>query len=549
MFKLKNFIDSILSDLSGLSVFTIYFSCVTVFIYWALSFYMDGFAAWLLSAAALIFYLCGGKFLRALFLFVFGLSVLFQNHLVLHYSYPFAKIGREILVIASETTGLEFASYLQVIKPDEYMNFFWLLMVCFFTYKYTVQRERKKLPVLTGFFLLFFALWNDIGAPVSAFNKEMSENARIFERYKMFNFNAKDFSGRDKSTCIIIIGETHRHDYFDKYGYNKEYTPNLLKARSSGALYYFTDMISGFYYTTGSVPLILTRKPVECETRFYDEKSIISAFKEAGYATWSISYTKKTQPEDDAMNLIFLEADQYINHSEKSGTFDDVGMLPYIKDILADDSKRKKLIVVKMIGAHYLYEERYPKDFELYKPSYKSVYNYGEAANDLTLLKNSYKNAIAYSASFIDQLAAMAYQRPEPVLMSFISDHGASLGEDPAGGKYVGRAKGAYHIAFFITGNQPFWAAVNKKTRNNLLNRRHASLTQEYFLETYLALAGIEYFDPRLRFNIAGNGFEPAQNRIVWTGVGLEGYDYLTQEHPFDPSDEKALPAPTKTGR
>jgi glucan phosphoethanolaminetransferase (alkaline phosphatase superfamily) len=294
-------------------------------------------------------------------------------------------------------------------------------------------------------------------------------------------------------------------------------------------------MTSGFYYTTGSVPLVLTRKPVDCETRFYDEKSIISAFREAGYATWSISYTKKTQPEDDAMNLIFLEADQYINHTETSGTFDDIGMLPYIKKILADDSKNKKLIVIKMIGAHYLYEERYPKDFELYKPSYKSVYNQGEAANDLTLLKNSYKNAVAYSANFIDQLAGLVYQYPEPALMSFISDHGTSLAEDPGGGKYVGRAKGAYHIAFFITGNQLFWDNTSQQTKENLLKRRHAALTQEYFLETYLSLSGIKYFDPRPRFNIAGNGFEAAQNRLVWTGVGLEDYSYLADEQSIEP--------------
>ena len=527
------FKDFIKKDLEKLAAGVLYFSVLLIFVFWAESFYMDSFAAVFIVISGILLYFCASRTLQAVYLFVIGCSVLFQNHLVINYSYPFAKIGREILVLVSETTTLEFKTYLQIISGKEYMDFVCLLLSCLFIYKMGTERKNIKAPIFLGLFLACFALWNDIGAPVYAFREEMSQSSRILESYRKFRFDAQDVSGDDESTYIIVIGETHRHDHFEKYAYSEKYSPNLYAARKRGDIYSFDNMTSGYYYTTGSVPLILTRKPVDCETRFFEEKSIVSAFKEAGYATWTISYSKKTQPEDDAMNLLFLEADEYINHYDTSGTFDDVGMLPTLEKILSDKSKKKKLILIKMIGAHYLYEERYPKDFEIHKPSYKSVHNSGEAANDHKLLRNSYKNAVIYSATFIDKLAGMLYKQKEPAMMAFISDHGTCLYEDGAS-KFVGRAKGAYHIAFFVTGNQRWLSQEPPNSLYYLKIRKDQPLTQEYFLDTYLSLAKIKYFDPRPKRDISGSSFVPAENRKVWTPIGLEKYDDLMPEHSLD---------------
>ncbi len=506
-----------------------YFLCAAIFIYWATDFYMENMAASLLAIATVLLFLFGGGFFRSIYLFVLGFSVLFQNHIVINYSYPFSRIGKEILVIISETNSLEFLTYLQLITWQEYTMFLVLVVLCQFVYRFSPAQTDRKAPALLGVFLLAFALWNDLGAPVYAYRQEMSDSAVILESYKRFNFQAKDVSGQERSTYVIVIGETHRHDYFEEYGYTQEYSPNLRKARNNSDLYVFSDVTSGYAYTTGSVPLIMTRKPVDYENRFYEEKSMISAFKEAGYTTYSLSYEKKTQPQDDAMNLIFLEADQYINHAETSGTFDDVGMLPHVERILADGSVKKKLIVIKMIGAHYLYEDRYPDKFDIHQPSFKTVRDYGEAANNPVLLKNSYRNAVIYSASFVDALAGMVYKQKEPVLMSFMSDHGTVLLDDGSS-KYVGRAKGAYHIAFFLTANDAYWNVTDDEVRGNLRRHRNMPITQEYFLETYLSLAKIDYFDKRPEYNIAGDRFAFAQERLVWTGQGKEAYADLVAE-------------------
>lgn len=509
-----------------------YFSCAMVFIAWATDFYMEEFAAKLLIFVTLVFYIFGGGFLRSAYLLFLGLTVMFENHLVINYSYPFSRIGKEILVLASETTSLEFSTYLNLITQQEYLNFIYLMAVCIFVWRFSPKQRSNTFPILVGSLLLVTAMWNDLGAPVYAYRQEMSESAAILARYKNFEFNAKDVSDEEYSTYILVIGETHRHDFLEEYAYSQEYGSHLLNARDNGLLYVFSDTTSGFYYTTASVPVILTRKPIDYDNRFYEEKSLVSAFKEAGYATYTLSYTKKTQPEDDAMNMIFLEADKYINHVDTSETFDDVGMLPFIKDILADKTVKKKLLVIKMIGAHYLYEDRYTKEYDIHQPSFKTVHDSGEAANNPILLKNSYKNAIIYSMNFVDQLYALVEQQKEPILMTFISDHGTVLFDDDKS-KYIGRAKGAYHVGFFIAGNEPFWQNTDRNIKYNLRKHKNESITQEYFFETYLSLAKIKYFEHRPKYDLTSDDFEPTIKRIVWTGSGIENYDDLAPEKPI----------------
>ena len=513
-----------------LAVMSIYYISVLFLILWAMAFYMDHLSAVLIFLSSIIFYVCGGGFLRAIFIFILALSVMFQNHLVVNYSYPFSVIGREILLLTSETTSIEFATYLKVIRPEEYYNFIAVSVFCSIIFKFSPSQRSRVFPSVIAIFLLVFGMWHDVGEPVYAFKKEMNANDKIFTAYNSFTFNAKDNFEEEELTAIVLIGETHRYDYFDKYGYLKQYAPNLHDAKNSKNFFYYTDMVSGFHYTTATVPLVLTRKPALCDTRFFGEKSLITAFKEAGYYTYTVSYSRKTQPQDDAMNLLFLESNEYINHAETKDVVNDMDMFPVLEKILKDKTKKKKLIVIKMIGAHYLYEDRYPKDFEIFKPSYKSVYNDGEAAKNHDLLKNSYKNAIVYSSTVIDRLYKMVRDEKNPVLLSFISDHGTSLYDDGVN-KYIGRAKGSHHIAYFITGNDNFWQTVDYNKKNNLKFRKDEKLTQEYFFETFLTLAKLKYFEYRPDLDITSDEFKaPTAPRTTWTQEGIETYDVLADE-------------------
>lgn len=57
--------------------------------------------------------------------------------------------------------------------------------------------------------------------------------------------------------------------------------------------------------------MILSRKGVY-DNGLFNETSIISAYKEAGYETWYVSYLSKSHIGDNEINLIANEADHYV---------------------------------------------------------------------------------------------------------------------------------------------------------------------------------------------------------------------------------------------
>ena len=74
------------------------------------------------------------------------------------------------------------------------------------------------------------------------------------------------------------------------------------------------------------------------------------------------------------------------------------------------------------------YADKYPKEFEVYKPVAKNV---EESEKNVGMLVNAYDNTIRYTDylldSIINTLRAMTDRRSA---MIFISDHGESLGEN-----------------------------------------------------------------------------------------------------------------------
>ncbi|MCV5646349.1 sulfatase-like hydrolase/transferase, partial [Escherichia coli] len=137
-------------------------------------------------------------------------------------------------------------------------------------------------------------------------------------------------------TVVLFLGETNRGDYLHFNGYPKNTTPNLDKEN----LVSFKNTISQGAYTLVSTPMILSRKGVY-DNGLFNETSIISAYKEAGYETWYVSYLSKSHIGDNEINIIANEAAHYVVSDVNVNT---------LEKILNNKSK-KKLIVYKTIGS------------------------------------------------------------------------------------------------------------------------------------------------------------------------------------------------------
>lgn len=251
-----------------------------------------------------------------------------------------------------------------------------------------------------------------------------------FVKHQTFSFNTRASNPIDnKQLVVLVIGETSRRANWQLNGYPRQTNPLLSKQDS---LVNFTDMLSVSNATRSSIPMLLTRKPAE-QVHGYDfpEKSVISAFKEAGFTTYWLSTQQKFGAHDtstsvyakEADKIIFLNKTNYYNQGETDGV-----VLPVFNKII-DNPTKKILVVIHTLGSHFDYAHRYPSSFERFKPSLNELNGYSlQDEQYKQQLINSYDNSILYTDYVINELIdSMKAQTQTESFLLYSSDHGEDL--------------------------------------------------------------------------------------------------------------------------
>lgn len=212
-------------------------------------------------------------------------------------------------------------------------------------------------------------------------------------------------------------------------GYSRNTTP-LLSRQSN--LVNFSNFLSISAETRTSIPMILTRKPAEQVYQFiFPEKSIISAFKEAGFLTYWISTQQKFGAFDTSTSVYAKEADHMLFLNKTSytnkGETDEV-ILPELKKAL-ESRGDKKFIVIHTLGSHYNYSHRYTKDFDVFRPSLNDIDHYSlQDKKNKTQLINSYDNSILYTDYVVNQIIeTLKFKKNTESFLFYSSDHGEDL--------------------------------------------------------------------------------------------------------------------------
>ena len=99
-----------------------------------------------------------------------------------------------------------------------------------------------------------------------------------------FTFHAvkKEKAAEKREIYVLVVGETSRAMQWSLYGYERKTTPRL---ESLSGLLHFTDAVTQSNNTHKSVPIILSAASAENYDILYSEKSIVTAFNEAGFRT------------------------------------------------------------------------------------------------------------------------------------------------------------------------------------------------------------------------------------------------------------------------
>ena len=155
--------------------------------------------------------------------------------------------------------------------------------------------------------------------------------------------------------------------------------------------------------THKSVPMLMSGITAANFDSLKNVKSIITAFKEAGFKTTFVSNQAPNHSftqyfGDEADETIYMTDEETVGHHSF-----DRDMLAHVTQSLVDTSNKQQFFVLHSYGSHFKYAERYPAGGGSFKPDECSEVNREMRPN----LINAYDNSIEYTDGWIDELITL----------------------------------------------------------------------------------------------------------------------------------------------
>lgn len=272
-------------------------------------------------------------------------------------------------------------------------------------------------------------LWPvNIGYNLKLAVERWGQSERYAETSRDFRFGAVSRRADSvREVYVMVVGETARALNWQLYGYERETNPCLSK---TDGLVWYRDMLTQANATHKSVPIMLSAASAEDYNILYTHKSILTAFKEAGFRTAFFSNQLPNRSFIDhfgaeADTTVFLKANAQAK-GEEYNPYDEV-LLRSMDSLLADTAVRKLFIVLHTYGSHFDYQERYPVNDIHFRPaSYESV-----TRENRNILVNAYDNSIRTTDKLLyGIISRLRAQQNTAAVMLYASDHGEDIFDD-----------------------------------------------------------------------------------------------------------------------
>lgn len=287
---------------------------------------------------------------------------------------------------------------------------------------------------------------------------------------------------------VMVVGETARAMNWELYGYGRPTNPELKNAQGVTAFpYVFTESNT----THKSVPMLLSPITAADFDSVYYRKSIITAFKEAGFRT---AFFSNQRYNNSFIDFFGKEADSYDFIKEDSVN---AGRIVYDDELLklvnGELSKggEKVFIVLHTYGSHFNYRERYPDDMSFFKPDTQTEAKKENREN----LINAYDNTIRYTDRFLASLIRLLEKQQAEAALIYTSDHGEDIFDDRRNLFLHASPMPTYyqlHVPFLVWMSDAYRSAYPALSEAVEANRVKQVSSSASFFQTMLGLAGIE---------------------------------------------------------
>jgi len=292
------------------------------------------------------------------------------------------------------------------------------------------------------------------------------------------------------SLIILVLGETARSMNFSLNGYKRNTNPLLSKQN----IINFSDVSSCGTATAVSVPCMFSKfsRTDFSHSKGRQYENLLDVANHAGYQVLWRDNNTGCQGTCERINYENLANNKTKAFCEKGNCFDEV----LLEDLHKLVSKKKgdQLIVLHQKGNHGpTYNRRYPKSFEVYKPTCKTNQLRNCSQEEIV---NAYDNAILYTDYFISQTINLLKEvsNKYDTAMVYISDHGESLGENNLylhGLPYIIAPEYQKKVPFLLWLSDDY-QQTHKLSQSCLNQKSNQKLSHDNFFSSMLGLMAIQ---------------------------------------------------------
>ncbi len=270
------------------------------------------------------------------------------------------------------------------------------------------------------------------------------------------------FLNSNKTTVVLVIGESARKANFSLYGYQRNTNPYLAE----DGVVAMRDTKSCTTYTTESIKCMLSHlgshgslsSSYELLPTYLQRQNVNVFWRSNNWGEPKINVAQYERVEDISRKCQGDDCKSLVSYDE---------ILLYQLDTeLKKHLHENNFVILHQAGSHGpLYYSKYPAQFAVFKPVCKSVELQKCSYDELV---NAYDNTILYTDYFLHStISLLRSLKDTSSVLIYISDHGESLGE------YNFYLHGApYTIAPNLQKEIPFivWMSDRFKKEHNLTN-------------------------------------------------------------------------------
>lgn len=345
------------------------------------------------------------------------------------------------------------------------------------------------------------------------------------------NLEAEKCSFTSKN-IVLIIGESYNKHHSQLYGYSLPTTPRQMNWQQKENLVAFSDVVAKTNSTSDQFKNMLSMHGEGDSLSWCDYPLFPAIFKKNGYKVFFIT----NQFAYDANDMFTKRGSVLLNNpilSNLQFDYRNTRHYPYDESLLSaykemeKDTAENNLIIFHLIGQHFDYRSRFPKEFSVFKAE---DYANRELVDFELDFISAYDNATLYNDYVVDQI--IKHFSDKESIIIYLSDHGEMVYD---GCNLVGRTVGFSREEIYSQYEIPFWIFTSNIYKENhpdvyakILNAKDFKFMSDNIGQMLLFLGGIESKYYKRENSLLDFFYDDDRPRMLW---GKINYDSIMENY------------------